>query len=313
MRFDGFVIPVSLVVLLGGVALDLLLGEPPESLHPVVWIGRAIKVLKERFEGFGRKRFFGGILVLLVVIGAGGAGYLAVKFSSGWWWPLGLGVGIYLLKSTLSIRSLIETVWTIGRSIEKTPEDARDKLLALVGRDRSNLSPGEMRSAAIESLFENLVDSIVSPLFYFFLGSFINFEAGVAMALGFKALNTVDSMVGYRTEKLLDLGCPGARLDDILNWIPARLSPFLISVGSLSFAPLRMAFRDWDNTPSPDSGWSMGASSGALKIKLKKRSHYVIGSEFDLPGSEDIARATWLAGRTVLIYLLCLSGAIIFI
>lgn len=312
MKMFETTVPVSLVVLLGSVALDLLLGEPPESLHPVVWIGRVIGVLKGRFEGFGKKKFFGGLLVLLVVVGAGGAGYLAVKFATELWRPLGIIVGIYLLKSTFSIRSLVGTVRTVGQNIEESPEKARDQLLSLVGRDRADLSRGEMRSAAIESLFENLVDSLISPLFYFVLGAFLSIETGIGFALFFKALNTVDSMLGYRTESLRSFGYMGAKLDDLMNWIPARLSPLLIALGSFSAVPVKLALREWGSTSSPNSGWPMSAGSGALKVRLIKKSHYVLGSEFDLPGSKDIGRASTLAGRTVGVYLLLLSGVTLF-
>ncbi|MCF7890345.1 adenosylcobinamide-phosphate synthase CbiB [Candidatus Bipolaricaulota bacterium] len=310
MKIFESTVPVSLVVLFGSVALDLLLGEPPELLHPVVWIGRGIGALKERFEGFERKKLFGGLLILMVVTGAGGAGYLAVTFASDLWRPLGLIVGIYLLKATFSIRSLVRTVRKIGRSIEEDPEEARDQLLALVGRDRADLSRGEMRSAAIESLFENLVDSVISPLFYFTLGTLVNIETGIGFALFFKALNTVDSMIGYRTESLQSFGYLGAKLDDIMNWIPARLSPLLIALGSFSAVPVKLSLRDWGNTSSPNSGWPMSACSGALKVRLIKKSHYVLGTEFDLPSSGDIDKATSLAGKTVGIYLLLLSGII---
>jgi len=303
-------IPVSLVVLLGSVALDLLLGEPPELLHPVVWIGRLISVLKRRFERFERKKIFGALLVLLVVVTTGGAGYLVARFSVALWWPLELVAGIYLVKSTFSIRSLVGTTRSIGRTIEENPEDARDRLLALVGRDRSDLSPAEMRSAAIESLFENMVDSIISPLFYFYLGTLINLETGVAMALGFKALNTVDSMIGYKSDDLRDFGFPGARLDDLLNWIPARLSPLLISAASLSSLPVKSALVEGNNTPSPNSGWPMSAGSGALKVKLVKRSGYVLGSEFELPELGDVTRAVSLVVRAIGVYLLIVVAVI---
>ena len=303
-------IPVSLVVLLGSVALDLLLDEPPELLHPVVWIGRLISVLKRRFERFERKKIFGALLVLLVVVTTGGAGYLVARFSVALWWPLGLVLGIYLVKSTFSIRSLVGMTRSIGRNIEENPEDARDQLLALVGRDRSDLSREEMRSAAIESLFENLVDSIISPLLYFYLGTLINLETGVAMALGFKAFNTVDSMIGYKTEDLRDFGSPGARLDDLFNWIPARLSPLLISAASFSTLPVKSALREGNNTPSPNSGWPMSAGSGALKVKLAKRSGYVLGSEFELPEPGDVTRAVSLVGRAIGVYFLIVVAVI---
>ncbi len=312
MRVANFVFPVSLIVLLGSIALDLLLGEPPEFLHPVVWIGRIIGVLKERLAGTGRDKLLGGLLVLLVVIGTGGASYLAIMYALDLWLPFGVFLAIYLLKSTLSIRSLIGTVRIVGRNIEEDLEEAREQLLALVGRDRSDLSREEMRSATIESLLENLIDSVVSPSFYFFLGTLINLETGVALAVSFKALNTLDSMIGYRSESLRDFGYLSARLDDLANWIPARLSPLLISLGSTSWGPVKVSARDWNNTSSPNSGWPMGAGSGALNLKLVKESHYVLGSEFDPPGPEDVERAISLVGRTTGIYLILLCGGIFF-
>jgi len=310
---DNLIVSVNLVVLLGSVILDLIMGEPPELIHPVVWIGRAIGYLKKRFAAFGRDKFFGALLVLLVVIGSGGLGFLAVKSGSKLWPPFGIIVGIYLLKSTFSVRSLISTVTRIGDMMDSDTEEARGELIALVGRNRSNLSRAEMRSAAIESLFENIVDSLISPLFYYFLGSLANFQTGIALALLFKALNTVDSMIGYRTESLMDFGYLGARLDDLLNWIPARLSPLFVALASFSLDPLRLALRDWAKPASPNSGWPMSAGSGALKVRLVKRSHYELGAEFDLPGSETLSMANRLAARTAGIYLLLISGVMVFL
>src|SRR6056297_116119 len=204
--------------------MDSGFGEPPECVHPVVWIGRLIGWVKRAFMEAGGGWLAGWVLLIVVSGGAGLAGYYALLFAGNFSVTLGVVLSIYLLKSTLSGRSLLEASRGVAEGIDGDPERARSDLIALVGRDRSDLSEGEMRSATVESLFENVVDSFISPLFYFLIGVQFGLEVGVAAALLFKAVNTVDSMVGYRTKDLARLGYAGARVDDLLNWIPARLS-----------------------------------------------------------------------------------------
>ncbi len=297
------VFPAAFFVLVGAAVIDLLIGEPPESLHPVVWIGRFVGLLKRWFSGVRQRKLAGLLIAVLVPLLSGAIAYLLVAFSSFLWDYAGSLMAILLLKSTISFKSLVGTVNSVGKSIESEPDRAREELLALVGRDRSSLSSGEMRSAAVESLFENLVDSFIAPLFYFFLGSLIGYAPGIGFALFYKAVNTLDSMLGYRTEELQSFGLAAARLDDLLNWFPARISVPFISLASLSFRAPAVAIRDWNETPSPNSGWPMAAAAGGLGVRLAKRGVYVLGGEYELPGSRDLDKAIGLAKRAAAIYL----------
>ncbi|MCF7891092.1 cobalamin biosynthesis protein, partial [Candidatus Bipolaricaulota bacterium] len=151
-------------------------------------------------------------------------------------------------------------------------------------------------------------DSLVSPLFYFFLGSLVSYGVGVAFALVYKAVNTLDSMIGYRTEDLRNFGFLAARLDDLLNWLPSRISVLFVSLGALSWNTFAVAFRDWDCARSPNSGWPMAAAAGALEVKLVKKGEYSLGEEYKLPEEEDLRLAIRLAVRTILLYLVMLLG-----
>ncbi len=304
-------IPASLVVLLGSLILDLLLGEPPEFFHPVVWMGRLIDFLKERFVQFDNRRVTGSLVALTIAFGSGGLIYLLLEFITVVWKPLALLAGIYLMKSTISIKSLLRVVRNIGEKIESDPEYAREKLIALVGRDRTDLSRAEMRSATIESLFENLVDSVITPLFYFFLGALFDFGLGVALAVAYKGVNTVDSMLGYREGALLDFGFFGARLDDLANWLPSRFAVWFIALAAFSPRPAVTAYREWDAAPSPNSGWPMAAAAGALKVRLVKRGTYTLGASYGLPEPEDLRKAVGLAGRATGFYVFLLFGLLL--
>ena len=302
----GGPIPGDLAVLAGALVLDLLIGEPPETLHPVVWIGKVIGKTREFFEGSRRAKLAGGVVAIFIPVISGGFAYLLIAFGSYFWELAGPILGILLLKSTISIKSLLGTVKSVGEQIEADPDGAREGLLALVGRDRSGLSGGEMRSAAIESLFENLVDSVIAPLFYFALGGILGYGAGVALAIFYKSVNTLDSMLGYRTEGLRDYGYLSARLDDLLNWFPARMSVPFVSLAAFSFRAISISVRDWKGPPSPNSGWPMSAAAGGLRVKLVKKGVYAIAGEYELPEPDDMRAAIGLAIRSIDLYLLVL-------
>lgn len=302
----GGSIPGSLAVLAGALVLDLLIGEPPEILHPVVWIGKVIGKTREFFEGGQRARPAGVVVAILIPVVSGTLTYLLVAFGSYFWELAGPILGILLLKSTISVKSLLDTVKSVGEQIESDPDGAREGLLALVGRDRSELSEGEMRSAAIESLFENLVDSVIAPLLYFALGGIFGYGVGVALALFYKSVNTLDSMLGYRTEALRDYGYLSARLDDFLNWLPARISVPFVALAAFSLRAVSISVRDWKEPPSPNSGWPMGAAAGGLGVKLVKQGVYTIGGEYELPGAEDLRAAVGLAIRSIDLFLFVL-------
>ena len=280
----------SLAVFLLAVAYDILLGEPPAKIHPVVWIGKLIAASRARGPP---TRASGIALAIIVIIVTVLSGHLLVK-GAGFVPLLPLLISAYLFKSTFAIRCLLQVSRDIGQMIDRDMDEARSMLPALVGRDTTSLSRSQAYSAVIESLSENYVDSILSPIFYYLL--FAPLGYGLEAALAFKAVSTMDSMIGYKTRGLKELGYAAAKLDDLANYIPARLSIILIALArpASASAALRAAFRYHRATPSPNSGWPMAALAGALNIRLEKSGYYVLVEEGMEPKTSDVSRALQL-------------------
>lgn len=304
-------ISVSLEVFLLAVAMDLVLGEPPSRIHPVVWMGKLIALLRRHMPP---SKLIGLLLAIIVIVLTTLAGHILV-------WAAGLApisvapflaiiVSAYLLKSTFAVRCLLETSLQIGKSIENSLEQARGMLPALVGRDTGSLSRGQASSAVIESLSENYVDSILSPLFFYLL--FQPVGLGLEAALAFKAISTMDSMLGYKTAELQELGFFPARLDDLANYLPARLSIFIMALSTPSRAReiVAAALKDYSRTPSPNSGWPMSAMAGALGLRLEKPGYYVLYDKGREPQPSDVKVAAGLMARAIALTLVC-SGLVL--
>ncbi len=289
------------------VAIDLVFGEPAAALHPVVWIGRLITLL-ERLAPRRFKYAYGFFLAFVtiaatVLIGCG-LSWLAYQVSP----LLGLLVTAYLIKSTFSLSFL----WRISREIYEDLkagklDSARAKLPALVGRDVSKLNDGQMSSCVIESLGESFVDGIMSPLLYFTL-------FGLPGALAYRAINTLDSMEGYKDEKHLQIGFASAKIDDLANYIPARLAVPLMATTSLLFGnpmtTVKTALRDGRKPPSVNSGYPMAAFAGALGLRLEKLGYYVLGEGLRPCTPGDVPRAIWF-NRTLSALLVLIVLALI--
>jgi len=268
------------MVLALAIGMDLLFGEPREMLHPVVWIGKLIDGLRGHMN---RSKASGCVLVSIVVGSAVLSGYLVTLVHG----AIGLLISAYVLKSTFSITCLTDTATRIYGHLDRDDiVSAKKELPALVGREPERLTKEEMCSATIESIAENFVDGILSPIFYFVL-------FGLPGALGYKAINTLDSMLGYKNQG--DFGLASARLDDVVNYIPARLSVLFVTIASAfhgsPLAALRISRRDHGQTASPNSGWPMAAMAGALGVSLKKPFCHALGDEFALPEPQQIKRA----------------------
>lgn len=304
-------ISTSLIVFLLAGAFDILAGEPPVMVHPVVWIGRLISILRKRAP----PNKLGGLLVAALVIVA------TVSFGDLLVWIAGqipsvgyaaaVAVSAYLLKSTFAVRCLLQTSLDIGRSIDDDISQAKGMLPALVGRETKDLTRSQATSAVIESLSENYVDGILSPIFYFLL--FEPFGLGLEAALAFKAISTMDSMLGYRTKELKELGFVPARLDDIANFIPARLSIIFLAAANPKKArnTIMTAFRYHRATPSPNSGWPMSAAAGALGIRLEKPGFYVLLDEGKEPETRDVPTSVRFMAATAALTLLA-SALVLF-
>jgi len=284
-------VPVSDVWLLPlAVGWDLLLGEPPNTLHPVVWIGNVARAIERRApqEGaapqlaYGALMAFGPPLAYAALVARGGRELRP--------WPLlALALGVPLLKSTFAIRELLRAGERVRVPLATGDLDAaRAGLGWLVSRDASALSPPLIAAAATESLAENLSDAIVAPLCYWAL-------FGLPGAVAYRAINTLDAMVGYRG-RYEWLGKVAARLDDVTNVVPARLTATLL-IGAATMlgedAPRALATvrRDARVTESPNAGWPMAATAGALGVELEKVGHYRLGAGGAAPDAMTIARA----------------------
>jgi adenosylcobinamide-phosphate synthase len=273
------------VVALGALAFDLVVGEPPNELHPVVWMGRLSRALRRRAPRAPASAFLYGAGMALVGPALFGLGsFYVVRAAAARPW-LGLAVEIFLFKSSFALRALASAGGGVRRALERRDlEGARDALRSLVSRDTSTLDEPRLAAAAIESIAENASDSFVAPwLFYALLG--------VPGALAYRAANTLDAMIGYHGETEW-LGKAAARLDDALNLVPSRLTALLIV--ACSGHPLRAVAtlrRDARRTESPNAGHPMAAMAGALGVELEKIGHYRLGAGARLPTARDIARA----------------------
>jgi adenosylcobinamide-phosphate synthase len=299
-----FTPPQNMLILLLAVIFDTFIGEPPAKIHPVVWLGRLVEIWK-RFAPTRNSNIQLLYGLLAVLLSAGGVLYA----TNGLLWFLGslsewlaVAVAAFLLKGCFSIRMLGEEGLKIRRLLQqKDLSAARYGLRSLVSRDTSSLSEDEICGAAIESVAENTTDSVVSPLLFYMI-------LGVPGALCYRLLNTFDSMIGYRG-KYEYLGKAAARLDDILNWLPARLTAWLLVLN----APLyggnrsnarRILRRDRWRTASPNAGWTMAAMAGALEVRLTKRGHYALGDDLR-PMYPDLILATVKALYLVSFEIIC--------
>lgn len=279
--------------LLLAVLLDILFGEPPAFIHPVVWMGKLVDFLV-RNAPLRNRRIYGFFMAIFCIAIAVFAGVVLTGRGL-----FGLIIAAFFLKSTFSIRMLLASALRIKKDLEEgRSEKVRSDLKTFVGRDTSKLNDAQSASAVIESLAESFVDGILSPLFYFLL-------LGLPGALAYRMINTLDSMVGYNKEPCVDLGYASAKLDDIVNFIPARLSLIFIFTASIFFGKpldaLRTSIRDHDRTASPNSGLPMSAVSGALQVRLEKIGYHVLGKEYALPEPFHIKRATTLIGFSSLL------------
>jgi len=272
-------------VLLLAIFLDFFIGEPPAFMHPVVWMGNLINFFVGRAPKQHRKLYG----LFMAVFCAGTAlfvGIVILSFTEG---LIRLIIAAFFLKSTFSIRMLIVSALAIRKDLEGgNIEKVRSDLMTFVGRDTSTLNTPQSASAVIESVAESFVDGILAPLFYFLL-------FGLPGALVYRMINTLDSMVGYKKEPFKELGYISAKLDDIANWVPARLSLLFIFLASIFFGKpfetVRTCIKDHGKTASPNSGWSMSAVSGALGVKLEKVGYHVLGAQYDEPQPFQIKRA----------------------
>ena len=294
--------------LLLAIALDAAFPEPPSAIHPVVWMGKAISALESLAEGLGNGGAFalGALIAMAVPALFAGAAWLAVSALYAFGdIPFLIGAAL-LLKTTFSVRGLGQAARETQHSIEFGDIlMARYTLRGLVSRDAEDLSEPLVAAAAIESVAENTTDSFIAPWLAFAL-------LGLPGAFAYRAVNTLDSMIGYRG-KYEYLGKMSARLDDLLNLIPARLSAGLLLLSGTATSAYdarqgwRTALREHRLTESPNAGWTIAAAAGLLGVALEKPGHYILGSTFNEPKADDIGRAVRL------VYIVAGLGAVVIV
>ena len=277
--------------LLMGWVLDLIFGDPQRLPHPIVWFGKMISFGEHRLNKNLHRKLKGAVMSIVFIVGVFVVTWLARRimgtvlrdtiFPENWiirTVPMILFDALiifYCLAGTTLIREVRAVFLTLDRSLE----EGRQQVARIVGRDTSALSAQEVRTAALETLAENLSDGVIAPLFWLAI-------LGTPGMLAYKMVNTLDSMIGYKTERYRDFGCWAAHIDDVANYIPARLTALLMVLGNGSLSPitqhLKFVWKNGRNHASPNSGYPEAALAGILNCRFGGP-HYYFGQLFDKP------------------------------
>jgi adenosylcobinamide-phosphate synthase len=259
--------------LLLGWLLDFIFGDPSRLPHPIVWFGKMISWGEHRLNKGSHRMAKGAVMAIILI--------LMVFFVVWWlkrfipntvlWLILDTIIIFYCLAGTTLIREVREVFLALDRSLD----EGRQQVARIVGRDTSQLSAQEVRTAALETLAENLSDGVIAPLFWFAL-------LGTPGMLAYKMVNTLDSMIGYRTERYKDFGCWAAHTDDVANYIPARLTALLMVIASGQLSLMKFVWKNGRKHASPNSGYPEAALAGILNCRFGGP-HYYFGELFDKP------------------------------
>lgn len=301
----------TLVMVLGlAFMIDMVLGDPPNRFHPVAWMGNVIaRARRSAPQQCNVKRFiYGGLFLAIGVSTVGVIGWAIDRGCAKLPVAIAVITQTLVLKSTFSVRSLSRAARAVAEPLRRDDLVAARYQVAyhLVSRDVSQLDAADLSAATIESIAENTSDSVVAPLFFFAI-------AGLPGALVYRFVNTCDAMWGYRTPELEWLGKASARLDDLLNLIPARMTAIVMIIcGGFYYRRLGDAFRIWRRdralTASPNAGHPMSAAAGVLGVSLEKKGHYLLGPGLRLPDVNDIDRAVRLLWVTAVVSLAVVIG-----
>ena len=277
--------------LLMGWVLDLIFGDPQRLPHPIVWFGKMISFGEHRLNKNLHRKLKGAVMSIVFIVGVFVVTWLARRimgtvlrdtiFSENWiirTVPMIL-FDVLIIFYCLAGTTLIREVRAVFLALDRSLEEGRQQVARIVGRDTSALSAQEVRTAALETLAENLSDGVIAPLFWLAI-------LGTPGMLAYKMVNTLDSMIGYKTERYRDFGCWAAHIDDVANYIPARLTALLMVLGNGSLSPitqhLKFVLKNGRNHASPNSGYPEAALAGILDCRFGGP-HYYFGQLFDKP------------------------------
>ena len=277
--------------LLMGWVLDLIFGDPQRLPHPIVWFGKMISFGEHRLNKNLHRKLKGAVMSIVFIVGVFVVTWLARRimgtvlrdtiFPENWFIrtvPMILFDALIIFYC-LAGTTLIREVRAVFLALDRSLEEGRQQVARIVGRDTSALSAQEVRTAALETLAENLSDGVIAPLFWLAI-------LGTPGMLAYKMVNTLDSMIGYKTERYRDFGCWAAHIDDVANYIPARLTALLMVLGNGSLSPitqhLKFVLKNGRNHASPNSGYPEAALAGILDCRFGGP-HYYFGQLFDKP------------------------------
>lgn len=302
-NFEDFFIPLFV-----GFLLDLLLGDPICLPHPIRFFGSSIAFLDNRLNKNNARKIKGMLMTLFLVLAVFYIFYLLVElsklFSFGYFIVCGISV-FYGIAN----RNLVEEVLRVEFSLQKEGiEFARRKLSSIVGRDTQHLNDTQIRKALLETLSENLSDGVIAPMFFYAIG-------GIPLMFAYKMVNTLDSMIGYKNEKYHEFGFFAAKLDDVLNYIPSRLTALIMVLISFSGRGFLFIFKYGNKHSSPNSGYPEAALAGILNVRLGGESTYGgilfkkphIGNQERNIFSKDIYKAVTINLFSACLFLFCLG------
>ena len=277
----------GIAALIAGFLLDLLLGDPEWLYHPVRLIGKYISFAEKRLRKRGGNLRIGALILTISTTLATMAAATLILWLLRLAGDVPLFIGMALMDwMGIAVTCMAKEARGVGRALKLGVGPARKQVARIVGRDTENLNEEEIIKATVETVAENTTDGVISPILYALIG-------GPVLLWGYKAVNTLDSMVGYMDEKYRDIGWSSAKLDDVLNFIPARLTALLMALAARLTGldgknALRIVRRDHANHKSPNSAWSEAAAAGALHIQLGG-THLYFGKPVEKPtiGDDD--------------------------
>lgn len=302
-----------IIAFLTSLVIDIIFGELPARVHPVVIIGSIIGFFKNLFIRF--KSRLSGLMVAIAVCIVSSAIVYVIYLICSFNVVLCFVAFAILVSSTFSIKMLLSTAVDVKDALDESIDKAREMVSYLVSRNTDELTESFIVSAVIESLTENITDSYVAPTFYYFIFALVILKCPVNDPLYFLLMipmlyrisNTMDAMLGYKTDELINIGYVPAKIDDILNYIPSRISGLCVVISAYLLRldgknAYKVMMRDARNCPSPNSGYTMATTAGALNIQLIKKETYILGDDNKSITGEDIQKAVDLSKMTILLF-----------
>ena len=269
---------IAIMPLLTGWMLDLLLGDPARLPHPVVWFGKMISFGEHQLNRGGHRMMKGAVMAVALIVAVFAVTWLlrrSVYQLPSYGKALGIGLDAVFIFYCLAGTTLIREVRQVFLALDRSLDEGRRQVARIVGRDTTGLTAQEVRTAALETLAENLSDGVIAPLFWYML-------LGVPGMMAYKMVNTLDSMIGYKTERYKDFGCWAAHIDDVANFIPARLTALLMVAAAGKPQLATFVWKNGRRHASPNSGWPEAALAGILDCRFGGP-HYYFGQLFDKP------------------------------